>query len=265
MIGNTYTISPTVLNEARFGYNSFFNTFGRELAFVRDVVKELGIPGISAGTPESWGIPTIGITGFSGFGDSTEGPYTNRNKVFEFTDNLSWFRGRHSFKAGGSLRFDQYNQVGNQFSRGSFTFDGRATGIGARARPRRAPRRSPTSCSATCARRNRRWRSRRTNFRAISQAYYFTDTWRVRDDMTLDLGIRYEYVPPWLDKGGTLINAYLPYQRHRAAGGRPVAPSGAGAHRRGRLLRGLADPVRAQHQGRRATASWAGGWSTTTS
>jgi hypothetical protein len=29
--------------------------------------------------------------------------------------------------------------------------------------------------------------------------------------MTLDLGIRYEYVPPWYDKGGTLINAYLPY------------------------------------------------------
>ena len=51
MIGNTYTLSPTVLNEVRFGYNSFFNTFGRELAFVRDVVKELGIPGISEGTP----------------------------------------------------------------------------------------------------------------------------------------------------------------------------------------------------------------------
>jgi hypothetical protein len=33
----------------------------------------------------------------------------------------------------------------------------------------------------------------------------------MREDMTLDLGIRYEYVPPWLDKGGTLINAYLPY------------------------------------------------------
>src|SRR5688572_23404111 len=29
--------------------------------------------------------------------------------------------------------------------------------------------------------------------------------------MTLDLGVRYEYVPPWLDKGGTLMNAYLPY------------------------------------------------------
>ena len=128
MIGNTYTLSPTVLNEFRFGYNSFFNTFGRELAFVRDVVEELGIPGVSTGPPESWGIPTVGISGYSGFGDSTEGPYTNRNKVFEFTDNLSWFRGTHSFKAGAAIRFDQYNQVGNQFSRGSFAFDGRATG-----------------------------------------------------------------------------------------------------------------------------------------
>ncbi|HEY6615742.1 MAG TPA: carboxypeptidase-like regulatory domain-containing protein, partial [Vicinamibacterales bacterium] len=210
MIGNTYTISPTVLNEARFGFNSFFNTFGRELAFVRDVVTELGIPGISTGPPESWGIPAVGITGFSGFGDSTEGPYTNRNKVFEFTDNLSWFRGNHSFKLGGTLRFDQYNQVGNQFSRGSFTFDGRATGSATGAATSGAPAfadfllgtmRTAESAVALAT----------TNFRAASQAYYFTDTWRMREDMTLDLGIRYEYVPPWLDKGGTLINAYLPY------------------------------------------------------
>jgi hypothetical protein len=211
MAGNTYVISPTVLNEFRFGFNSFYNTFGRELAFVRDVVGELDIPGVSPGTPESWGIPTIGISGLSGFGDSTEGPYTNRNKVFEFTNNLSWFRGRHSFKLGGSLRFDHYNQVGNQFSRGSFVFDGRATGSATGAATPGAAAfadfllgymRSSESAVALAT----------TEFRASSQAYYFTDTWRVRDDMTLDLGLRYEYVPPWLDKGGTLINAYLPYR-----------------------------------------------------
>jgi hypothetical protein len=48
--------------------------------------------------------------------------------VFEFTDNVSWIRGAHSIKAGASIRFDQYDQVGNQFSRGSFVFDGRGTG-----------------------------------------------------------------------------------------------------------------------------------------
>ena len=60
----------------------------------------LAFPASRPGPPESWGIPAIGISGYNGFGDSTEGPYTNRNKVFEFVDNLSWIRGTHSFKLG---------------------------------------------------------------------------------------------------------------------------------------------------------------------
>src|SRR6185295_18899625 len=127
-LGNTWTVSSTLVNEFRFGFNKFFNTFGRELAFERDVVKELGIPGISLNPPEAWGIPSISITGFSGFGDSTEGPYTNRNKAFEFTDNVSWIRGHHSFKVGGGIRYDMYDQVGNQFARGNFQFQNIATG-----------------------------------------------------------------------------------------------------------------------------------------
>ena len=86
------------------GSTPFYNTFGRELAFERDVVSELGIPGVSPGPPEAWGIPAVGISGFAGFGDSTEGPYTNRNKTFEFTDNVSWIRSAHSIKAGASIR-----------------------------------------------------------------------------------------------------------------------------------------------------------------
>ncbi|HZY08604.1 MAG TPA: hypothetical protein VFE69_12695, partial [Ilumatobacteraceae bacterium] len=127
-VGNTWAISSSTVNEFRFGFNYFFNTFGRELAFERDVIKELGIPGISLNPAEAWGIPSISVTGFSGFGDSTEGPYTNRNKVFEFIDNVSWIKGRHSLKVGGHFRIDHYNQVGNQFPRGGFQFDGRATG-----------------------------------------------------------------------------------------------------------------------------------------
>ena len=45
-LGNTWTPSSSLVNEL-YGFNDFFNTFGRELAFVRDVVKELAIPGIS--------------------------------------------------------------------------------------------------------------------------------------------------------------------------------------------------------------------------
>jgi hypothetical protein len=198
-LGNTWTMSSTVVNEFRFGYNYFFNTFGRELAFERDVIKELNIPGISLNPPEAWGIPSIGITGFSGFGDSTEGPYTNRNHAFEVSDNLSWIRGRHSFKVGGSFRFDMYNQVGNQFARGNFQFQPIATGYGFADFLLGYPQQTESAVALAV-----------TKFRAVSQSYYFTDTWRLSSDMTLDLGLRYEYTPPWLDKNGTLMNADIP-------------------------------------------------------
>jgi hypothetical protein len=199
VVGNTWTLSPTLLNEARFGYNYFFNTFGRELAFERDVVKELNIPGISLNPPEAWGIPSISVTGFSGFGDSTEGPYTPRNHAFEFTDNLSWLRGRHSLKFGGSVRYDKYNQVGNQFARGNFQFQPIATGY-AFADFLLGYAQQTESAVALAV----------TKFRALSHAYYFADTWKVSSNMTFDLGLRYEYTPPWLDKNGTLMNADIP-------------------------------------------------------
>lgn len=210
MAGNTRTLSPTVVNEFRVGFNSFYNTYGRELAFVRDVTAELAIPGMASIPETAWGIPSIGINGLSGFGDSTEGPYTNRNKVYEIIDNVSWIKGRHSFKVGAHFRIDHYNQVGNQFPRGGFQFDGRATGSLNGSVATIAPsfadfllgyqRLSELSVQLAV-----------TEFRAVSRSFYVADTWRMRDNMTLDLGLRYEYVPPFEDKAGTLINASMPF------------------------------------------------------
>ena len=200
-LGNTWTLSSNVVNEFRFGYNYFFNTFGRELSFERNVVKELNIPGLNPDLPpEAWGIPAVPITGFSAFGDSTEGPYTNRNHAYEFNDNLAWIKGRHSFKVGGGIRYDMYNQVGNQFARGNFQFQNIATGY-AFADFMTGYIQQAESAVALAV----------TKFRALSQAYYFTDTWKMRSDMTLDFGLRYEYTPPWFDANGTLMNASIPF------------------------------------------------------
>ena len=199
-LGNTWTMSSTLVNEFRFGFNYFFNTFGRELAFERDVIKELNIPGISLNPAEAWGIPSISVTGFSGFGDSTEGPYTNRNRAMEFSDNLSWIRGRHAIKVGGTVRYDMYNQVGNQFARGNFQFQPIATGYAFADFLLGYPQQTESAVALAV-----------TKFRALSHAYYFADTWRVRSNMTFDVGLRYEYTPPWLDENGTLMNASIPF------------------------------------------------------
>jgi hypothetical protein len=208
MASNTRTLSSTIVNEARFGYNSFFNSLGRELADVRDVVKELAIPGVASGPPISWGIPSVAIQGFAGFGDDTEGPYVNNNKTFQIIDNLSWIRGSHSLRFGGEIRWDQYNQVGNQFARGGFLFEPTATtNRGATGTGNAFAdfmlgycKRCEVSVSLATA-----------EFRARSQYYYLDDSWKVKPNLTVNIGLRYEYSPPWLDKTGRLVNIHVPF------------------------------------------------------
>src|SRR5439155_18773244 len=125
------------VNEFRFGFNSFYNLKSGILANTRDVMSELKLPGISQMPGVAWGTPQITITGFviaaggtgTTFGDSSNGPYENGNRVYQVIDNFSWTRGNHSFRFGGELRWDQYNQLGNQFVRGQFRFEPNATSL----------------------------------------------------------------------------------------------------------------------------------------
>ena len=119
MLSNTRIFGANKVNELRFGYNYFFNSLGTELAFVRDVVGELNIPGVPAPPSIAWGIPRVSVTGFSGFGDSSEGPYVNKNHTYQLVDNFGWTFGNHSVRFGGEVRWDQYNQVGNQSPAGN--------------------------------------------------------------------------------------------------------------------------------------------------
>src|SRR5665213_2213703 len=59
MGSNTYTFSPSLVNEVRFGYSHFFNSQGLLSAFTNDVVDKLGIPGLAGGDPSTWGIPDM--------------------------------------------------------------------------------------------------------------------------------------------------------------------------------------------------------------
>jgi hypothetical protein len=68
---NTRVFSAATVNEFRFGYTRFFNSAGRELAYKRDVVSELNIPGLKGGDPVTWGIPSMALTNYSGFLSTT--------------------------------------------------------------------------------------------------------------------------------------------------------------------------------------------------
>ncbi len=205
--GNTRVFSPTIVNEFRFGYSRFFNSAGRELAFIRNVVDELGVPGLKGGAPVTWGIPAVGFTRYSGFGDDSEGPYANDNNALQFTDNVSWIHGKHAFRFGGEIRHDGYNQVGNQFARGSFIFDINAT-------------RNPATASGgddfadfmlgEVKRSEAAVAIANAQFRALSFATYVDDVWKISPKLTINFGLRYESTPPWEDQTGRLITVGIP-------------------------------------------------------
>jgi len=208
MISNTRVLTPATVNEFRFGYNRFLNSNLQAGAYVNNAVGEVGgIPGIAPPEPIIYGIPSIGITGFSGFGDTSTAPNLTRTNVFEWIDNVSLNRGRHSLRFGAEIRRDRYNQTGNQFPRGSFAFSGQATqnpaapgntGAGMADYMLGLVRTSAGSLGLAVA-----------QLRGTRQYYYADDSWKIRSKITLSLGLRYEFTPPYTHKHDGLINTQV--------------------------------------------------------
>ncbi len=208
MLSNTRVLSPATVNEFRFGFNQFVNSNLQAGAYVNNAIGELGgIPGLAPPDPIIFGVPAIGITGYTGFGDSGTAPNLTRTNVFQWIDNMSMSRGKHSIRFGGEIRRDRYNQIGNQFPRGSFSFSGQAT-----QNPSSAPnsgngmadyllgivRNSSGSLGLAVA-----------QLRGTRQYYYFDDSWKIRSNVTISLGLRYEFTPPYTTKHNSLINTEI--------------------------------------------------------
>src|SRR5581483_2142857 len=201
---NTRVLSPAIVTETRFGYTQFYNTTGPELAFSRNVVGELNIPGLSAGLPVQWGIPNVSFQGvYDSFGNDSEGPYENNNRSLQFLNNTSIIHGTHSFRFGGEIRRDAYNQVGNQFARGQFTFTRNATqnpGLSGASGDPFADFLLGETFQAEAA-----VSIAAAQYRSLGFAVYFDDSWKVTQRLTINMGLRYELTPPWEDQTGRLF------------------------------------------------------------
>lgn len=207
MGSNTRTLTPNLVNEARFGYTRFFNSIGTILAFTRDVTSEIGIPGMPKGDPVTWGIPNVTLIGYNGIGDSTEGPYANNNNTLQFMDNLSWIKGKHTFRFGAEYTRQNYNQVGNQFARGQFTFQANST---------LSPALTGGDTFAdfllgTMYQSEVAVAIAAANFQRNQFHAYVDDTWKLTPKVTVALGLRYEFTPPFYNTLGNLFTVNLPH------------------------------------------------------
>ena len=202
-VGYTRIISPTVVNEARFAYNY--------IAVNQDGTQPLEnlIPGaLDPKVTSSY--PTFGPAGYATLGDQPAGftnvPLYKSSKVWNFSDNLSIVRKKHTLKMGIDFQILDIPTFATLNGRGSFGFTGVFT---------QNPQRRPGSGSGLADLLLGLPNSITTgspsdaNERANNTYFYFQDDWTVTPTLTLNFGARYELTRPFWDKNNRLANLVL--------------------------------------------------------
>lgn len=207
MGSDTYVFTPHLINVARASYN-WISATPQKTSGLNNLDYGIQVPNTNALAP---GLASIAITGFAGFGDAQQ-PFVKReNKVFQFTDDLTWTRGNHAMKFGVDARRESMFIAFINRPNGDFTFNGVRSGNAAADFLLGAPsqfRRTTTNQAQDG------W--------GWSYAAYAQDEWRLNAHVTLSLGLRYELAIPFQDKNNAL-NAFHTGQQSTIY---PNAPKG---------------------------------------
>ncbi|MFZ0589861.1 MAG: TonB-dependent receptor [Bryobacteraceae bacterium] len=194
----TSIISPSVLNELRGGFsrdNAHSDPVGLTLG--TSDAAQYGLTGIPPG-PFDAGIPPINISGgFQRLGTAPWRPQVQIAQVWQLLDTLSWLKDDHSFKFGYEFRHESDNFLDAESLQGQITASGIYTGnsgFGAAdfllGDISSAAYTTPTVVH---------------NYK-IGDSLFAQDTWRVRPNLTINYGLRYELFSPLLNHGNELAN-----------------------------------------------------------
>jgi hypothetical protein len=124
VVGWNDTISPVVLNEARIGFVRTEYGYSPPFQGV-DLCTQLGIP--NCNTPLLGGIALIGGNGTQITYTGDYGLYIVPQNGYQATDTVTWAKGRHTIKAGGSFLKRQLNLFRPLAGKGFFNLSGNGT------------------------------------------------------------------------------------------------------------------------------------------
>ncbi len=182
MISYRRILGPRAVNSLRLA----FNRYARELLPQNQV--NLGETWGSAWAGMVPGYPSITVAGYSKVGDAINLPILRAANTYQVADSLTFNRGAHIFKLGGEIRWLQLNSTLEMLTRGSLSFSGFLSGSGISDLLLGLP------SFDMLAQADNRLRMRSTAYNL-----YFEDSWKLRHDLNLDIGLRYEYNTPAVD------------------------------------------------------------------
>jgi hypothetical protein len=185
-LGETHTFTPSLINEVRIGFNRVSNGDYQQNQGT-SVNHAVGLAELST-NPRDWGLSLISVNGYSPLGDEYTSPEHGTTNTYQIGDNATWSHGRHLVKFGFDSRLLQQNAYRDVQSRGFINFTGFLLGNALEELLLGAP---TESGGATM--------NNPEHLRTHSLDFFVHDTWRLRPDLTVTLGLRYEYNSPGVD------------------------------------------------------------------
>lgn len=188
-IAYSRTFSPSMLNELRGTAQRHRYLRGKPVTNLPEIPQFGIVSDISTGPP------LMSFDNGLSFGQDPGGPTYFIGNTFAFADTFTWVRGHNTWKFGAGFSDYQQNTLDAFFTDSIFSFAGYADGgdgtgnsladflVG-------APNNLFEGANAA------------NNFRSKATYGFAQDEWRARPNLTLTLGIRYEYNTPKLDTGG---------------------------------------------------------------
>jgi hypothetical protein len=218
-----HTFSPTIVNEARFGFTRvrWNNGVPTDPSGLFGLTGDSKV-GIPFGTQKYVGFTGESISNNASYIGTNANPQVFTDNTFNYYDNVTWQRGRHFLSIGGqATRYQQnYLNAGNVGFLGQLSYNGQYTGLpGGQGygpadfvlgRISNVQLASPLGNVG-----QRQWRI----------AGYLQDDFKVTPRLTLNLGLRYEYDQPWYEQNNktanVLPNNTVEYAGHVPAGAVP--------------------------------------------
>jgi hypothetical protein len=179
------TITPSIVNEFRFGYNDT-STYKLEQGAggTNYAATTFGLQNTSTNSFD-YGVPQFNISGFSGIGSFSEAIGADEQNT-QYVDNLSIIKGKHSIKVGFQVNHKKYFEITDFGGVPSFSFSGQFS----KASNGLADFLLGEPYTATTSVGN----SSQTMV-GTSIGAYLADNWRITPKLTFNLGLRYEFNP----------------------------------------------------------------------
>ncbi len=191
-LGSTKTYGADTVNEAHFSYMRFANVIGQPVGGVgtslasQGFVTGAGTLGIVPLNPSIEGVENVAFNDFT-IGVDVTGE-RQVNNTYSWSDSLSHVIGKHTLMLGGNFHLDQININSDSINNGSFVFQGTETGS------------DFADYLLGVASTYEQGDARPFYLRNKYIGIFAQDSWRIRSNLVLNYGVRWDVLPPWREK-----------------------------------------------------------------